>query len=76
MPFINEQLYKKIGYTLDDYKLKKYLFNLDKLPVLFLVSKQDKLVKPHHGEKLYTRYPAKNKHLEYIDIQHHENRTN
>ena len=75
MAFISDELHQKVGYILEDYKLKKHLGNLGRVPALFLVSKEDKLVKPHHGEKLYTRYPAKNKRLEYIEIQHHENRT-
>ena len=63
MGFISDALKEKVGHELDEYKLKRYLNNLEKVPVLFLVSKQDKLVKPHHGEKLYLRYPAKNKNL-------------
>jgi predicted ArsR family transcriptional regulator len=44
---------------------------------LFLASEMDKLVKCHHVEKLYTRYPGSpgvTKKLYYIKNQHHENR--
>jgi hypothetical protein len=49
MCFIDAGLRDKIGRSLSDYKLKNYMGNLKNIPALFLVSKIDKLVKPHHG---------------------------
>lgn len=40
-----------------------------------MVSKQDKLVGCHHGEKLFSRYLCPNKTLKYIESDHNQHRS-
>ena len=59
---------------MEEYKIKKYLSNLENIPAAFIVSWDDKLVKPHHGRKLYNRYPCGKKKLLEISGEHSSSR--
>jgi ribosomal protein S27AE len=89
LSMVDRDLHKKIGHRFEEYKIKKYINQNDNtvgndkklckevIPSLFLASEMDKLVKCHHVEKLYSRYPGSpgvTKKLFYIKNQHHENR--
>ena len=73
--FIDRKLQQKIGHNFDEYKMQKYLDNSGYIPALFMVSKDDKLVRASHCEYLYDKYHCKKKQLYYIEDQHHENRS-
>ena len=65
MKMVDNELSSKINHTFSEYKMKQYLPGIAQfdIPILFLVSKKDKLVKAHHGEKLFQRYQCDKKIL-------------
>lgn len=83
---VRGEILKKTGCNIGELKMKRYMQplsptqsssqpsptnTLTSIPALFILSKSDKLVKCHHGEKLFKRYPCENKELYYIGVEHH-----
>lgn len=54
--------------------MEQYLDNSRCIPALFMVSKNDQLVRATHTENIYAKYIHPHKELFYIGVEHHENR--
>ena len=73
LEYVKEKIIEKANVNIDEIDTNKVVKNV-KVPVIFVTSRQDTVVRSHHVEKLYEQYPG-HKKLIYLTGEHNEQRT-
>ena len=64
LSLIKKTIFKKIQVKFEDLCLKKNLDKVEKIPIVFLASREDTFVKFHHTENLFEDYKGPKKLIE------------